>query len=90
MSCQFASIHARHLARYDPRFNRRLAQDVRYRLRTCIRDRVDLQDPTSPPCLCHGDFNEKNIHLTTDGMALPGSPPIAVSAMCSLHLSAAE
>lgn len=45
----------------SPRFRRRIDQDLRRRLAQCIDSHPDYHRAEAKPCLCHGDFNEKNI-----------------------------
>lgn len=55
----------------DARLKQRLPRSLRDRLRACLDERRDLQDAASLPCLCHGDFNEKNILLELGGVNGP-------------------
>lgn len=53
------------------RFRRRLDEGVRCRLEQCIVNNEELHRAASEPCLCHGDFNEKNILVDVDASGGP-------------------
>jgi aminoglycoside phosphotransferase (APT) family kinase protein len=53
------------------RFCSRVHRDLRKRLLECIDAHPEFHSAESEPCLCHGDFNEKNILIGLDGTKGP-------------------
>ncbi|MGI8907962.1 MAG: phosphotransferase family protein [Candidatus Sumerlaeaceae bacterium] len=53
------------------RFRRRLDEGLIRRLEQCIVQNAPLHDAACEPCLCHGDFNEKNILIDLDATGGP-------------------